>query len=187
MDLARSHFLKFSCLHPCHILDFRQGRARDLSCRRTSLIQSLPVPESQPFPSFALLRSRLPSHSNKVGTAIVLSFSPPPIQGLPDPMLAPPIPFLSPSDPEFQGCHTPKFLPMPFPHYSTPHVLPMPFHIMPPRFMLTSRTVTQISLSLKIDQSLKCLSSIAYLDLAVAPRLSSLRKIRTQDCVLRIQ
>ena len=39
-------------LHPCSTLDFRQGRACDLSCRRTSLIQGLPVPESQPFPSF---------------------------------------------------------------------------------------------------------------------------------------
>jgi hypothetical protein len=81
----------------------------------------------------------------------------------------------------FQGCHTPNFFPraifmllMPFPHYSTT------LHV-------TSLSVTQISLSFKIAQSLKRLSSIAYLDLAVAPRLSSLRKIRTQDCVLRIQ
>jgi hypothetical protein len=65
---------------------------------------------------------RLPSHSNKVGAASVLSFSPPPIQGLPGPMRVLPLLFF------FWGCHTPNLLlrailpmslPMPFPHYST--------------------------------------------------------------------
>ena len=37
-----------------------KGRTCDLSCRRTSLIQDFPVPESQPFPSSPLLRSCLP-------------------------------------------------------------------------------------------------------------------------------
>jgi hypothetical protein len=41
--------------------------------------------------------------------------------------------------------------------------------------------------SFVITQSLEYLISIAFLNLVVAPRLSSLCKIRTQDCVLRIQ
>ncbi len=53
--------------------------------------------------------------------------------------------------------------------------------------MLTSRPVTQISLSLQIAKSLECIISIAYLYLTVTPRVSSLHKKRTQDCVLRIQ
>jgi hypothetical protein len=144
-----------------------------LSCRRASLIQGLPFPQSQPFPSSPLLRSCLPSHSNKVGTASVLSLSPPPIQGLSGPLRASPLPpplFFS----TFRAA-----IPRTFSHPPSSFCQCF-FHIISPRCMLTSRFVTQISLSFKIAQSLECLNSIAYLDLAVAPRLSSLRKIRTQ-------
>jgi hypothetical protein len=53
--------------------------------------------------------------------------------------------------------------------------------------MLTSRSVTQTRCVIRNYLVLECLISIAFLDLVVAPRLSSLCKIRTQDCVLRIQ
>jgi len=120
---------------------------------------------------------RLPSHSNKVGAASVLSFSPPPIQGLPGPMRVLPLLF-------FLWAATPRtcfFAPF------CQCLCQCLFHIVPPRFMLTSRSVTQTRCVIRNYPVLECLISIAFLDLVVAPRLSSLCKIRTQDCVLRIQ
>ena len=120
MDLARSLVLILSRLplHPCHTLDFRQGQACNISCRRTSLIQGvtqgLPFPESQPFPYFF---------------PFLFPFT---FQGCPPPIFNPcaifmlpmPIPQYFPST--FQGCHNPNFLPrgifmllIPFPHHST--------------------------------------------------------------------
>jgi hypothetical protein len=58
------------------------------------------------------------------------------------------------------------------------------FHITPPRCMLTSRPVTHTRLSLKIAQSLNCLISIAYLDLAVAPPHLSAQNTNTGLCLV---
>jgi hypothetical protein len=140
---------------------------------------SLPhrIPESQPLPSFPLLRSCLSSHSNKLGLQVYFPYRLPRSRACQTPCLS--LPALPPAPPLTQNSRA--VIPRTFSHAPSSRCQCL-FHIIPPRCMLTSRPVTQIRLSLKIAQSLKCLSSIAYLDLAVAPRLSSLRKIRTQDC-----
>jgi hypothetical protein len=154
MHLARSHVLILSSLHPCHTLDFRQDRACGLDYRRTSLIQGLPVPESQPFPpSSSLLH---PSAGLLSSPRRYLS-SPPPLSALSlrqgwdyectpsriSTQLARPYDSRPPT--QNSRAAIPRT-----PFSATSSCCQCLFHITPPRYMLTSRDpVTQMSLSLK--------------------------------------
>ena len=142
----------------------------------------MPVPESHPFLSPPFLRSCLPSHSNKVGAASVLSFLPPRDPGLARPHACPPpalfFIFIFFGQPHPELASTRHFANVFANDFSTlfHHASCLP-HVPSRRHVV----------SFVIAQSLEYLIYIAFLYLMVAPRLSSLCKIRTQDCILRIQ